>query len=675
MSPAGIPIVVLSTDQGHVELINRLLREAGQPAHCHWVAEPDALAERLMEVEPELLWFFSDGYELGIATIAKLRQSAGVCSPLLVVASDADESRIGHAMAEGADDLISITATARMQGVAKRELRSTRVERALNDTLISATQYKKQLRELMADAVDAIAMVSEGIIVEANEPWAKLFRRDEASIVGELIMDLFDPGSQSPLKGALTACQKGRWDANALRLNGKVSGTEDLKVWLKGAEHEGEPATQLTIHVQPQAVSSQQRPSGGASQRSERDQFLSELGRRITAKRRSGVRALCHIQPDDFGNIKKSVGTLSSEELLDQIAPLLQKFTEDSDLFCRFSGSEFLVYLERGAIRDVKAWAENVVAAAGEQIFEVNEQSLNLTLSIGIAEPNLQTATLESLLQDAQRALERSQERGGNQASLEETPDIDTQRRRLDHLWVRRIKSALMENRFRLVHLPITKLAGDSGTIFDTVVRMLDEQEEEIAPADFFPAAERNQLTKNIDRWVIGASFAYCLEKHPERLFIRLSAQSIVDDTLVGWLTQAVASKKFAADSICFQVSEADAVQHVRSVRELATAIRAIGFKFAISHFGTSKDPLKTLSQFPMDYLKIDGSLMQGLASSLEIQGRVSTYVAAAEQKGIGTIAERVENANTMAVLFQLGVSYMEGHYVHEPEVVLGEEA
>lgn len=626
-----------------------------------------------MDVEPELLWFFADCYDLGIATVAKLRQSAGVCAPLLVVAGDADEARIGQAMTEGADDLISISATARMQGVAKRELRSTRVERALNDTLISATQYKKQLRELMADAVDAIAVVQEGIIVEANEPWAKLFRSDETEIVGELVMDLFDPGSQAPLKGALSACQKGRWDSNALRLNGQVSGAEDLKVWLKSAEHDGEPAVQLTIHVQPQA-SSQQAGGGNTTQRSERDQFLSELGRRITAKRRSGVRALCHIQPDDFGGIKKSVGTLSSEELLDQISPLLQKFTEDSDLFCRFSGSEFLVYLERGAIRDVKAWAQNVVAAASEQIFEVNEQSLNLSLSIGIAEPNLQTATLESLLQDAQRALERSQERGGNQASLEENPDIDTQRKRLDHLWVRRIKSALMENRFRLVHLPITKLAGDSGSVFDTVVRMLDEQEEEIAPGEFFPAAERNQLTKNIDRWVIGASFAYCLEKRPERLFVRLSAQSIVDDTLVGWLRQAVESKKFRAESICFQVSEADAVQHVRSVLELSSAIRKIGFKFAISHFGTSKDPLKTLKQFPMDYLKIDGSLMQGLAASLEIQGRVSTFVAAAEQKGIDTIAERVENANTMAVLFQLGVSYMEGHYVHEPEVVLGEE-
>ena len=74
-----------------------------------------------------------------------------------------------------------------------------------------------------------------------------------------------------------------------------------------------------------------------------------------------------------------------------------------------------------------------------------------------------------------------------------------------------------------------------------------------------------------------------------------------------------------------------------------------------------------------MDYLKIDGSLMQGLASNQGLQEKVKTFVTAARAKNIATVAERVEDANTMAVLFQLGVAYMQGHYVHEPEVVLGD--
>ena len=74
-----------------------------------------------------------------------------------------------------------------------------------------------------------------------------------------------------------------------------------------------------------------------------------------------------------------------------------------------------------------------------------------------------------------------------------------------------------------------------------------------------------------------------------------------------------------------------------------------------------------------MDFLKIDGSLMQSLASDTSLQDRVRVYVQAAANRKIPVIAERVEDANTMAVLFQLGVAYMQGHYVHEPEVVLAD--
>ena len=81
------------------------------------------------------------------------------------------------------------------------------------------------------------------------------------------------------------------------------------------------------------------------------------------------------------------------------------------------------------------------------------------------------------------------------------------------------------------------------------------------------------------------------------------------------------------------------------------------------------------LIQTPMQYLKLDGSLMEKLATDSAVQEKVRVYVGAASKRGIPTIAERVENANTMAVLFQLGVAYVQGHYVHEPEVVLGDVA
>ena len=81
----------------------------------------------------------------------------------------------------------------------------------------------------------------------------------------------------------------------------------------------------------------------------------------------------------------------------------------------------------------------------------------------------------------------------------------------------------------------------------------------------------------------------------------------------------------------------------------------------------------RVLATTPMHYLKIDGSLMQRLATDQALQERVREFIAQAAKRNIATIAERVEDANTMAVLFQLGVGYVQGHYLHEPEVVLSD--
>jgi EAL domain-containing protein (putative c-di-GMP-specific phosphodiesterase class I) len=244
---------------------------------------------------------------------------------------------------------------------------------------------------------------------------------------------------------------------------------------------------------------------------------------------------------------------------------------------------------------------------------------------------------------------------------------------RFDEIWVQQIKTALMENRFRLVHLPIASLSGEQLSMFDTVLRLIDAQGDEVAAAEFMPAAFRNRLLRAIDRWVIGASLAFCSKTPLDCVFIKLSAESIIDKTLIDWLSKAVASSGVAPKQLCFQVSEQNATQYLTQTQGLATQVRSKGHRFAIENFGVGRDSGRILAQTPMDFLKIDGSLMQSISSDAALQEKVRVYVHAASNRTIPVIAERVEDANTMAVLFQLGVGYMQGHYVHEPEVVLSD--
>ena len=99
--------------------------------------------------------------------------------------------------------------------------------------------------------------------------------------------------------------------------------------------------------------------------------------------------------------------------------------------------------------------------------------------------------------------------------------------------------------------------------------------------------------------------------------------------------------------------------------------LRKLGVGFAIEHYGIDQERFQILDILKPDYIKIDGELMHSLMTDSGMQQAVQRIVHAASERNIKSIAERVENANAMAVLFQLGLDYMQGHYVHEPEVVL----
>jgi len=202
-------------------------------------------------------------------------------------------------------------------------------------------------------------------------------------------------------------------------------------------------------------------------------------------------------------------------------------------------------------------------------------------------------------------------------------------------------------------------------------IRMLDTQGKEVLPSEFLPAAARNDLLKNIDRWVIGASLSFIAKRKPDLSFVRLSRDSALDAALAQWLEMQLKSTHADPGRLCLQVTEEVATQHPQQVLALATSLRARGLKFALEHFGAGGESRELIEVLPLDFIKIDGSLMQGLTGNLELQQKVKSLAEAAAKKQIQTVAEHVEDANTMAVVFQLGVQYIQGYFVHAPEEVV----
>jgi EAL domain-containing protein (putative c-di-GMP-specific phosphodiesterase class I) len=273
-------------------------------------------------------------------------------------------------------------------------------------------------------------------------------------------------------------------------------------------------------------------------------------------------------------------------------------------------------------------------------------------------------------INDALQACREAQAIAGNQLQIIDRSDADTKQQANDAIWVRLIKSALMDNRFKLMQQPIASLVGDERGMYDVLVRMVDEEGTDVLPSEFMAVAERNDLMKSIDRWVLTSAMAFCGSRPVQRLFVRLSKDSVRDRSLTQWLTIQLKSTRIDPARLAFQVSEQTAAEYLSDTTVLATALRQAGFKFALEHFGSGRESLQLLSHLTADYLKIDGTLMQNLAVDNAVQQRVKELVDGARARKIATIAERVEDANTMAILWQLGVEYIQGYFVHEPEQV-----
>jgi len=677
---SAIPLIVYSRHQEAVEIINSTLRNAGHPVHCAWVRDLAAFGDALAQGRAQLIFVCLPDAE-DAAPVMELRDRQAAAMPVVLVRDTVSEDGLTRALELGARDVVTLKARPRLRAVAERELHLARLDTALAGTLASAHQYRDQMRAFMAGSTDAIVHVQEGIVVDANPAWIELTGlKDAAAILGQPLMDAFTPASHAALKGALVATAQGKWSDHSLKATAVLPGGGEmlLVLELERFDFDGEPAVRIKVPTQRHdSVSITQQLAEALKLDTgtgllKRSAFL-ETGRaQLAQPLKGGLRAVLYLEPDKLAALDSDPGPLALEVLLDSVGAMLREQLQPGDIGGRLTGRGYAVLIERGNTRDLDAFIRHLVERVAGHVFQVGERSLSITASAGAA---LCAANkpLPGPLNVAIRSQRAAAAAGGNRTLRQEDRDESRAEAEADRTWAHQIKSALMANRFRLVQQPIASLVGEDRSMFDLVVRMLDERGQEVLPSEFLTAASRTDLMKNIDRWVVGAAMSFCAARKPHKVFVRLSRDSLRDETLATWLEQQLKASRIEPSHVVIQVSEELATRHLKEAKALQQLLARLGFEFAVENYGSGRDPGQLLSHVPVNYVKIDGSLMQGLANDRPLQERVKALVEQARERSITTIAERVEDANTMAVLWQLGIEFIQGYFVNSPEeVVLG---
>jgi PAS domain S-box-containing protein len=230
--------------------------------------------------------------------------------------------------------------------------------------------------------------------------------------------------------------------------------------------------------------------------------------------------------------------------------------------------------------------------------------------------------------------------------------------------WQRRIQSAVADGRMAVYAQPVVELVTGRRSSHELLVRMIDDDGQMLEPTAFLPAAERYGLVQTIDVWMVAQALRLPAGVRPE---VNLSAVTMSDPAALREIVALLLAAPEAARDLVFEITETAAAAHLGSARAFADDVTVLGCGLALDDFGTGFGSFTYLRELPLRYLKIDTTFVTDLAGSAHDRRVVQSIISIAEQFGLRTIAEGVEDDETLELLREMGSHYAQGFLVGRP--------
>ncbi len=384
--------------------------------------------------------------------------------------------------------------------------------------------------------------------------------------------------------------------------------------------------------------------------------------------------ALCYLDLDQFKIVNDTCGHIAGDELLKQLAHLLQSKIREADILSRLGGDEFGILLRCCTLEQARVIAEDVRRSVRDFRFVCDDHSFETGVSVGVVSINAQTQNLAEAQSAADVACYAAKEGGRNRVHVFVPDDGEVQQRQGEMRWVSRIHKAMAENRFILYCQPILPVDSQAGLKphYEILLRIQGEDGQEVPPMAFIPAAERYNLMPMIDRWVVEnvlRNICNASSAMQDAIWtINVSGRSLGDEEFLAAVSREIAAAKVAGERICFEITETAAIANMRRASRFIKTLRSMGCKFALDDFGSGLSSFAYLKNLEVDYLKIDGGFVRDIATDAIDRAMVESINNVGHVMQIRTIAEFVETPEILAVLRELGVDYAQGYGIAKPQ-------
>ncbi len=383
---------------------------------------------------------------------------------------------------------------------------------------------------------------------------------------------------------------------------------------------------------------------------------------------------LIYFDLDNLQLVNDTFGRRAGDAVIMRFARMLDNDLPRSAVLSRLTGDDFCILLTHANAEEGLEFAQLVREKAQSLRYLEGDRSLQITISIGVAEFNQRSVDEGASLTTARMACEAAKDHGRDRIEVYDDQNQSIIRRYDDMQLVAQIQQTLDSDGFVLMAQPITSLTrGSDAPRYEILLRMRDEEGSAVPSSALFSAAERYQLMPQVDRWVVSKTIA-SLSRHPDvvreagALFsVNLSGQSLSDDDILQFIQQEIREGGLPATSLGFEVTESAAVSNLAKAQQFINSLREHGCSIALDDFGAGLSSFAYLKNFAVDTLKIDGSFIRDISNNRISESMVAAITQVAKVMELETVAEYVENEKTRRLVAQLGVHYAQGHAIGKP--------
>ncbi|NOU98010.1 EAL domain-containing protein [Paenibacillus sp. LMG 31456] len=388
------------------------------------------------------------------------------------------------------------------------------------------------------------------------------------------------------------------------------------------------------------------------------------------AEQIGGMMAVIFFDLDRFKVINDTLGHHVGDQLLQLLAQKLQIYVKEKDIVARFGGDEFIILLSDITHIDEAAQFAKGIPELLKEPFIIENQELFVTASIGISLYPHDSTDVKTLLKNADIAMYRSKEKGGNSYHYYQ-PEMN--KRSLHRLNLEiHLRKALERDEFRIFYQPIVDLSKGQIYGMESLIRWAHPEWGMISPAEFIPLAEETGLIIPIGNWVLKQS---CLNNkkwqnmgHPPLcVSVNISAIQFHQPQFVQLVEKTLEETGLEPKLLCLEITENVAMTNIAYIMDTMQKLRALGVRISIDDFGTGYSSFSYLKRFRVHTLKIDQSFIRDVTVDEENAAIVTALIAMSRQLKIKSLAEGVETQEQLDFLINQGCDEIQGYVFSKP--------